>query len=204
MPAIDTIRTGIGTQIYVEGDYRLRGSNEIYPLGVGTVGIGLIQNDLGAYMENGECVTIVYFYAFDEEEIGKTLDYRIWGYYDESAAKNIDIGTTSNIAKPKLTIDSDYNYPRFIGDGWVSQGQTYTHNLGYIPLVKAWIKTKAWLDDETQVDYFKPSGTDLFFGNPESDPFRSSVIQVTNTQIKTFRNPDSENIDKTYFRMYKL
>lgn len=200
------IDTRIGTQLYIEGDYKFDGSDEVYPLG-GHCG-PLPLSGVASFMKDGTCYAVPIFATSNQSYVGKKVEYRIWAYCGEQDAKNVDINSTANIAKPKLAFTSDENYPRFVGEGTIPLGQTYNHNLGYIPLVKSWRNfknTEIPMPGGTYVgDVFEPI-TIVYFGDPgaNQDPFRGEVYQVSKTSIKTFSDDSTYN-DDIYFRMYML
>lgn len=143
--------------------------------------------------------------------MGRTLHYRIWAYARESESKNVDIGATANSAKPKLVIDTDANYPRMVGDGFVAQGQEYTHNLGYRPIVKAWHLAKnasVWsptqYGEQITADCYNPIGNP-YFGYPSTiDSGKPFIVQTTKSKIITYASSQSQQGDGTYFRMYLI
>lgn len=206
-PMIVPVDTGISTLLYAEGDYKVSGSNRIRPLNAFS-GESIIGS-LVSYMNNGKCYIAPYWISTDSSNINKTIEFRIWGFYDEASAKNINMSKTASVAKPVLVFNSDENYPRFIGDGFISQGQTYTHNLGYIPLVKTWRLVKnnpiPLPGGTLTVDTYSPLAT-AYFGNPNttSDPYRTQEIQVSRTTIKTYTDSSAKSGEGLYYRMYVL
>ena len=53
-----------------------------------------------------------------------------------------NVAHTSTLANNFL-LNTDYNYRKLKASGtFTAGGQTYTHNLGYIPQVMAWVKYK--------------------------------------------------------------
>ena len=206
-PCIDYVNTHIPTQLYGEGDYKLPGSDAVYPMDGMQEGGSSTMLALASFMYNGECWVCPVAYTFESSLVGKKIKYRMWAYYGEETAKNTEIGTTANAAKPKLVMTSDENYPRFVGEGYVAQGQSYTHNLGYIPLVKTWSFIQ---NSPTPM----PGGTTVnldiyqqiysaYFGTP-TGYYNESIIQVSNTTISTFPTTGSGRPVGVYFRMYKL
>lgn len=205
-PQFIFIDSGIGTQLYVEGDYRFDGSDEVYPLD-GHSG-PLPASSVASFMKDGTCYVVPIFVTTKQEYVGKKVEYRVWAYCGDQEAKNADINGTANIAKPKLAFTSDDNYPRFIGEGRIPLGQTYNHNLGYIPLVKSWRIWKNTTIPMPSGDYTADSVEPMsvvYFGDPgaNQDPFRGEVYQVSKTSIKTFAD-EGTNDDDVYFRMYIL
>lgn len=76
----------------------------------------------------------------------KTLKVRLWGYMNENDAKTTDLNRNAAIVKNALSFNSDNNYPRFVAEGIIKHGETYTHNLGFIPTVLYW--ERVYADDE--------------------------------------------------------
>ena len=205
----DFVNTHIPTQLYAEGDYKLPGSDTVYPIDGSTSGESSTQVTLASFMYQDECWTVVTALTTESSLVGKKLPYRIWGYYDEEAAKNININATTNVSKSKLALNTDNNYPRFLGDKHIQQGQTYTHNLGFIPIVRAWSlyeNESMPMPDGTMATvnvYWPKSGA--YFGDATGSYY---AVQVSKTQIATFvsptPNPGVAYPTETYFRMYKL
>ena len=145
------------------------------------------------------------------DHMSRTMHYRMWAYASESEAKNTDFGPTANIAKPRIVFTSDENYPKFVGDGFLACGSSYTHSLGYMPLVKKW---HFWKNREVfdpvnygqyiYADYYSPEGYG-FFGTPwVNDSWRDKIVQVTNSQLITFSGPETASGDGNYYRMYQV
>ena len=129
--------THITTPVYLEGQFKLEGSDTVYPLDNAIMENYYVFPMLISFMYNGECW--VMFGIYDFEHIDKTAEFEIWGIVADNEAKNTDINATINVAKPKVGINSDENYPRFIGDGTMQFGETVYHNLGFTPKTKHWI-----------------------------------------------------------------
>lgn len=204
----DILPTGIGAPVYIEGDFRIQGADEIYPFGEAGTSTG-VQSVVVSYMFNDQCYVVPDFFIINEELVGTKVDYRVWGYCNEQETKNIDIGGTASTAKPKLIIDSDNNYPRFVGDGYIAQGQTYNHNLGYMPIVRTWHKRVREVPTPdggaASLMSYMPAGDKVYFGTPQATTYdASSIIQTTSAQIKTFTDEDTQEGDGIYFRMYTL
>lgn len=64
--------------------------------------------------------------------------YRVYAFTPDK--ENSNTPQTSKLAN-KFILNTDYNYRKLKASGEFTQaGQTYNHNLGYIPQVMAWIK----------------------------------------------------------------
>lgn len=203
------INTNCPVLLYPEGDYHVGSSTNVYPIcGVQFEG-NTILTDVWTYMHNGECWIVPNARAFNSSDVGKTVNFRIWAYYGESEAKNTDISLTVNAAKPKLAINSDENYPRFIGDAYVTQGQEYTHSLGVIPYVKAWMH----MDESVPLPNGSSAQKELYapryyahFGTPDSDidTIVEQIYQVSDQKITTFKSSQYPTSLGIYFRIYVL
>lgn len=202
------LNTHIATQLYAEGDYKIDGTDDVYPMG--TWGSVIVPVACVSFMYNGECWLAIGVYAVDSSAINKTIEYRIWAYYGEKDAKNVDMPATVNTNQTRLALNSDENYPRFITDVEIAVGQTYTHSLGYIPYVKVWSKV-------SNEDVPKPDGgsgtirTDTYastpyayFGDATSDAFSAYEVQVSDSTIKTYAGHGGYEPDHQYFRIYAL
>ena len=200
------INTHIKTQLYAEGDYRIRGTSKIYPMMYSFNSPTVV---LRTFMLNGECWIAIMMLFDTQEALNITIDYRVWAYFSETDAKNTDISPTANVADTKFIFTSDSSYPKFLGDGYISSGNTYTHSLGYIPYVKVWIKY-----DQTQMPNPSGSGTISvehydqtqipYFGNPSQGAYTSQVVNVTSSQIKTYPRAFPGDGISVYYRMYSI
>ncbi len=196
----EVVNTHIKTLVYPEGDWNIKGSSDVYPMIDTPTGIRCYAY---SFMYQGECWIMRFVYHFHEEDAGKKIEYRLWGVVSENEGKNADAGLTANVAKPSLQFTSDEDYPKFVLDGTIDQGQTFTHGLGYIPITKIWRMTNENINlpDGTtvNVDLWAPSYT-AYFGSSGQGWDTSDVTQITKTQLRTF--PNSYGGLKVYFRMY--
>lgn len=198
------INTHIPTILYAEGDYKVDGSNQVRA----TVRRGLSPNlVLRTFMYNGEC-WIALVSVYNQDDLGKGINYRIWAYYNEKDAKNVDIPPTSNVTGRKLIFDSDQNYPRFIQDGYLTLGDSFTHGVGYIPYTKTWQHYQQETmpgpsGGDITLDYYTQTQT-AFFGNPSNTDYASGVVQVTDSTITTFAGYFPMEADGVYFRLYQI
>lgn len=67
-----------------------------------------------------------------------TVKYRIWGFVNEAETLALDVAGTSALSQNIFVINSDYNYPRLVMEGYANKGDTINHNLGEIPRVDIW------------------------------------------------------------------
>ena len=199
--------TGIKAQLYAEGVYKIGDDDTLHPMSymASTTGIVSAATTL---MHDGECYVSPVFIVFDNSLVGKEITYWAWAYADESSAKNTDIAPTSNIHKTILAFDSGANYPRFISDGFINQGDTYSHNFGYKPLAKFW--RKQHVEDipspsgsgTIAADTYSPTA-EAFFGDISAAFTQENVIRVTDSQITTYPSTD-QTIKGFYYRLYAL
>lgn len=205
------INTHITTQLYAEGDTKLEGSDYRYPMDNSNPDLPIACATL---MYKGECWIVIGVFA-SSSYVGKTFEYRVWAYYGDKEAKNTDIPATTNTNQSRLALNTDNNYPRFILDGEVALGDTYTHSLGYVPYIKVWQK---WHNDSipnpdgsagTFDGYTYMVYTDAFFGDPTAyTPTMivitpSATVQASDSQIITYAD-QSANVESIYFRIYAL
>lgn len=206
----DFVNTHIPIQLYAEGDFKLSGSDDVYPLDGN--GNSAVLATLGTFMYQGECWAVVAIAPLSST-VGKTASYRLWAYYDEETSKNTDISMTTNMSKPRLALTSDNNYPRFLGDGYITQGLSYVHNLGFIPLVKTWTLYKnepAPMPDGTtaNVDLYQPQHYSYLGDARNLYGWSGNVVQVSSNNITTYpanpTDPDEPVPSGVYFRMYRI
>lgn len=207
-PHLVYTNTHIKTQLYAEGDYTVNGQNIVRPMGNG--GHDGITVHGFAFMYNGECWVGIAVYATQSSAVGKVINYRLWAYYGDKDAKNADISATANTNQSRLSLNTDNNYPRFILDGEIANGQKYTHSLGFIPYVKTWQKYT-----NVEIDAPDGSGTTItinsyeqnsaaYFGDASSDVFRAIMTQVSDTEVITYSTDDPNDSQYVYFRLYAL
>lgn len=213
-PQVVYINTHIKTQLYPEGDYKSEGSNARYPLAqnYGDIPLGCM-----AFMYNGECWIAITIWVLSDSFIGKKFEYRLWAYYGENEAKNTDMSPTANINQSRLVLDTDNNYPRFISDGEITLGQSYTHSLGYKPYIKTWKKNADYEMPKPDgsagtftTDAYSTTTPTAFFGNVQTASptlvmiWKSQVKKVTDTQIITYTDGGSDDPTAIYYRIYAL
>ena len=199
------INTHIKTLVFADGDY-LSTDGERFPFGQTTE---KVDCECYSAMCNGECWLFVTITSSEASDVGKTVPFRVWGYCDEQDGKNADIGTTANISKQVLSLDSDNNYPKYIGSFHAERTVAYNHNLGFIPICKVWV----YLDN---MPVKLPDGTHLvvtlvgkrekgFLGDGAIDTpgYSFQYFQVTKTQFISYPS-SSEDVKNLYVRMYQL
>ena len=207
----ESYNTHSPVMLYAEGDYYFEDEpGVVYPMQELLDGDNIMAVESRTMMRNNECWVSPLFVGM-WDHMSRTMHYRMWAYASESEAKNTDFGPTANIAKPRIVFTSDENYPKFVGDGFLACGSSYTHSLGYMPLVKKW---HFWKNREVfdpvnygqyiYADYYSPEGYG-FFGTPwVNDSWRDKIVQVTNSQLITFSGPETASGDGNYYRMYQV
>lgn len=112
--------------------------------------------------------------------------YRIYAL--EPSGSQADVPATSGEAT-KFVLNTDYNYTKLLATGeFTGSGQTYNHNLGYIPQVLAWVRYPNSGDETVEF---------LAYGSE----YTGFMVSVTDTQIKS-GNFWSGLVDKIYWRAY--
>lgn len=195
------IKTDMPVQLYMEGDYKIQGQSEIYP--IHTYG-GPLFTGLYSCVINGKCEAAIIIYDFYQQYSNKTFEYRIWGVAKDEDTKNIEISGNVNMMANKMAIDSDYDYPRFLGDGTISVDQTINHGLGYTPILKYWRKESnmEWNPSEypgVYVDAYL-SASRGWLGTPLTSQAQGDQLEVSNDWLKSVKL-DGTNME-FYYRMY--
>lgn len=206
------LNTKSPVMLYADGDFYFEDEPDVlYPMGeiLDNSGRYDMAGEVCSMMIGGECWIRPTFYNIKTTHMSQTLHYRVWCYIRESEAKNTDFGPTANVAKPAVTINSDEEYPKFIGDGFLECGQTYQHQLGYIPNIKKWHyfpNTETFdpvnYGEYITTNYYVPGG-DAYFGYPEYDGSSPFYIQVNNNQITTYPGSSTVSGEGNYYRMYQ-
>lgn len=104
---------------------------------------------LGSYtlqVDRVECQPDIYegyIYFRPVSESGNTIKYRLWGYYPEDNRELISQNKTAQQQYGGLQKNSDLNYSKILAEAKlvarVGETAVYRHNLGYKPLIQAWI-----------------------------------------------------------------
>lgn len=200
--------THVKTTLYPEGDYTIEGDSNTYAFSYSIESGTALLCAAASFMLNDECWIGIAIMNLDDSKVGKKLNFRLWAYVPETDAKNTDINPTASVTKPKLVFTSDENYPKFIGDGFINKGGTYTHSLGYIPFIKTWQRQSMTISNPTgggtitrDVNMFY---TATFFGPVENmyDGDRSHIVRTTSSQIITYTG--TTDYIGTYYRMYSI
>lgn len=202
------INTHIGTLLRAEGDFTVENESGRFSM--------IRRRPDGAFvkartfMHNNECWIALLFYYMDSEYLGHDIYYRIWAYYSDSEAKNIDIPPTANATGRKLIFTTDDKYPQYISDGYANIGDTAYHNLGRIPYIKAWtLFTQQTMPNpngggDITVDYYTQEQNAYFGVNGEDLVDMVGVIDVTDTQIITHSSPLPTGAAGVYYRIYQI
>lgn len=128
--------------------------------------------------------------ASGENATTATIYYRL--YAMAPPGTNADAPTTSDLAN-QFILNTDYNYRKLNATGTFAQpGQSYSHNLGYLPQVMAWVQYK--------------NLPDLPNYNRAIQPMLTSAsdygIIVTNSAIRLPTDFPFELIDSVIWRIY--
>ena len=95
---------------------------------------GQIVTDMSDVGSDG---TNVYFSGFTNGSNVK-VKYKLWGVWCEDETRGFIAEFTKNKSKNRFILNSDYSYPQLVKEGYLTQGQTLTHSLGFIPYVDVW------------------------------------------------------------------
>lgn len=139
----------------------------------------------------GSDSTNVYFNGFTSTPNAK-IKYKLWGVWCEDETRGCLAAFTKNLSKNKFVINSDYNYPQLVKEGYLTQGQTYTHSLGFIPYCDIW----AYGTIKSGVNGYKQWTRDTF-GNIYG---AGQDVQITNQTLKL--NTSQSSPTKIYYRVY--
>jgi hypothetical protein len=126
----------------------------------------------------------------------KTVYYRIWCFPPSNADVNSIVPATATHAD-KFAFNSDYNYMKLAFSGYlgtVNPGTaSFTHNLGYIPRVKAWEVTGDY-------DFVAPTMlTQLISTDIDGSGGLSSGLYSTTTQLLLMNDFEVNGIE---YRIY--
>lgn len=114
--------------------------------------------------------------------------YRIYGF--EPANVNKNAPKTSDKTR-QFILNTDYNYRKLLAAGeFTHGGEEFTHNLGYIPQVMAWIEYKLPPYYTSQLN--------------SASLFTKMYMTVTDTKITFNADPDTFAglVDKIHWRVY--
>ena len=116
------------------------------------------------------------------------LYYRVYGFEPTDSRKNAP--RTSAKAK-QMILNTDYNYCKLLKFGtFASDNEEFSHNLGYIPQIMAWLKYDPALVGEDRIDLLDSSSDATNIG-----------LKVTNNKLIN-RTMASGLIEKIYWRVY--
>lgn len=130
--------------------------------------------------------------AVGENHESTTIYYRVYAMAPPEANSNTP--TTSKLAN-SFMINSDYNYRKLKAAGtFTQQGQSYNHNLGYLPQVMAW----AQYADLPSLPRYSNGIVPLM----DASYFTDFYLSVTPNQIKLADGFPITFISKVYWRIY--
>lgn len=145
-----------------------------------------------------------YLYSMDKQVIftgyaSKTntkLKYKLWGVWNETDTYSSLAEFTHDKSNNRLVIDTSYDYPQLVKEGYLNKGETLTHSLGFIPYLDVW----------AYVQVYDPSTyTSLGYGWQEltNDGFGTGYgsVQISKNTLKV--DTSGYNVpDKIYYRLY--
>lgn len=139
----------------------------------------------------GSDASKVYFYGFTSTPDVK-VKYKLWGVWCENDTKGKIAAFTKNTSKNKFIINTDYNYPQLVREGYLDRGGVLTHNLGFIPYCDIW----AYQTIKQGVKGYTQWTRDSFgalYGSGEN-------IKITDKTITV--SADGSAPEKIYYRIY--
>ena len=135
--------------------------------------------------------TNVYFYGSTTSANTK-VKYKLWGVWNESDTYSTPAEFTKNLSTNQYIINSDYNYPQLVMEGYLTKGNSVNHGLGFIPQCDIW--------SYTQVHYSQNYGylqdTDGYFSST-NDYISTKLTDQTLTLLNSSAAPS-----KIYYRIY--
>lgn len=85
--------------------------------------------------------TNIYIKRYNQSGGSKTLYYRIFCFLPSDADED-SVAPSTQVSGSDFVLNTDYNYMKLFHDGILTTtGNTYTHNLGYVPRVQVWEET---------------------------------------------------------------
>lgn len=189
--------------LYASGEWNYPGEDYIYPLNQTSPQ----TLSLATMMFQNECWIAVTWLGWGSI-IGTTIEFRVWAYCGDAESKNTDYNATANISKSKIVLDSDRNYPRYVGEVYIESGQEYRHDLGQIPFVRYWYKSISSdfkLPDgsiASNMTVYSSGNDDGFIGEWREN--YGGPIQVSDKIIKTFYGDPAYGLQGIYCRIYLI
>lgn len=139
----------------------------------------------------GSDATNVYFSGFTNAPNSK-IKYKLWGVWCEDETRGCLATFTKNLSKNKFVINSDYNYPQLVKEGYLTQNEAYTHSLGFIPYCDVW----AYGTIKSGVDGYKQWTRDIY-----GDQIGTwADVRITDNILRLGSGPNAPS--KIYYRMY--
>lgn len=120
----------------------------------------------------------------------KTINYKLWGVWNESETYSTLAEHTKNLSTNQYIINSDYNYPQLLLEGYLNKGESVDHNLDFIPQCDIWSYEQISANGYGYVQY-----TDEMFSTslaPPSVKLTSKSLTLTSQAFMT----------KIYYRIY--
>lgn len=148
-------------------------------------GMNMDMSDVGSDDTN------VYFYGFTSAQNAK-IKYKLWGVWCEADTKGKIAVYTKNASKNKFIINSDYNYPQLVREGYLERGKTLTHNLGFIPYCDIWAYTTIKQNVKGYTQWARDTFGNLY-GTGENVKITDKTLSVS---------ADASAPEKIYYRIY--
>lgn len=136
--------------------------------------------------------TNVYFGGYTNSANAK-VKYKLWGVWNENETYSTPAEFTKNLSTNQYIINSDYNYPQLVMEGYLDKGNSITHSLGFIPYCDVW--SYEIVGNNNQYGY-RQWNNDTFgdlYGTGQ-------VVQITNNSLTLNSNQTAPS--KIYYRIY--
>ena len=131
--------------------------------------------------------TNVYFYG-STTSTGATIKYKLWGVWNEKETYSTKADFTKNTSKNDFILNSDYNYPQLVMEGYLEKGKTVTHGLGFVPQCDIW----SYEQISAQANGYKQY-TDEFLSSSYGN------VKLTDTTLSV---DGQAYMSKIYYRIY--
>lgn len=81
--------------------------------------------------------TNVYLYG-SSETANATIKYKLWGVWNENDTRSTLAEFTKGNSTNKFVINSDYNYPQLVMEGYLNKNSSINHGLDFYPQCDIW------------------------------------------------------------------
>lgn len=114
-------------------------------------------------------------------------------YAFEQAGSKLELPATSQKAS-KFIFNTDYNYSKLMARGTLKPGQSFAHNLGYLPQVMAWQEY-----NDGNINYIEPYNySSALLGSVEGTNYGNGLIIDNNS----LRYIGTNNVMTIHYRVY--